>query len=216
MKLLLKPEFQDLLVNYPKAQRVFVKAYEQTDNVSSVWLVRDSSGQEYKPEDYLIAFAKYVKEHEAEIQAINILLDRPRDWSATALSELRQRLAYSPFRFTMDNLQKAHELRYSKALVDIISMVKHAADEEQPLLTAAERVDLAFAKVTRGKTFTPDQQQWLDRIRQHMQQNLSVERDDFEDIPIFANAGGWGAARKVFGNGKLDTLLRELNEAIAA
>jgi type I restriction enzyme R subunit len=216
MKLLRTPDFQQLLVDYPKAQRVFVKAYEQTDNVSSVWLVRDTFGQEYKPEDYLIAFAKYVKEHEAEIQAINILLDRPRDWSATALSELRQRLAYSPFRFTMDNLQKAHELRYSKALVDIISMVKHAADEQAPLLNAAERVDLAFERVTRGKTFTPDQQQWLDRIRHHMQANLSVERDDFEDIPIFANAGGWGAARKVFGNGKLDQLLHELNEAIAA
>ena len=36
-------------------------------------------------------------------------------------------------------------------------MVKHAADEEQPLLTAAERVELAFARVTWGRTFTADQ-----------------------------------------------------------
>ncbi len=105
--------------------------------------------------------------------AIRILLDRPRDWSATALSELKQKLAATRQRFTVDNLQRAHEMRHRKALVDIISMVKHAAREESPLLTSAERVARAFQKVTQGQTFTPDQQAWLDRIRTVMQANLA-------------------------------------------
>mgnify|MGYP001348985434 CR=1 FL=1 len=68
-------------------------------------------------------------------------------------------------------------------------MVKHAADEHKPLYTAAERVALAFEQVTAGHTFTPDQQQWLDRIRSHMIQNLSIDPEDFDTMPILANAG---------------------------
>ena len=52
-----------------------------------------------------------------------------------------------------------------RGLVEIISMVKHAANAEQPLYTAEERVQRAFAKVTAGREFNVDQQQWLDRIR---------------------------------------------------
>lgn len=107
-------------------------------------------------------------------------------------------------------------MTHKKALVDVISMVKHAANEEEPLFTAAERVERAFTKVTVGKTFTADQTKWLDRIREHLRANLSIDRDDFEVIPIFADAGGLGVARRVFGDTKLDELLHEFNEAVAA
>jgi type I restriction enzyme, R subunit len=72
----------------------------------------------------------------------------------------------------------------------------------------------ALAAITAGRTFTPDQQQWLDRIRQHLTQNLSIDPDDFESIPVFALSGGWGKAAKVF-NGQLPDLLQEINAAIA-
>jgi len=79
-----------------------------------------------------------------------------------------------------------------------------------------ERVERAFVRVTMGKTFSADEERWLERIREHLRANLSIEQDDFEVIPIFADAGGWGVARKVFGATKLEALLHELNEAIAA
>ncbi len=34
----------------------------------------------------------------------------------------------------MDNLQKEHQIRDRKAMADIIWMVKHAADAQNPLL----------------------------------------------------------------------------------
>ena len=37
-----------------------------------------------------------------------------------------------------------------------------------------------------------------------------------EAVPIFVDAGGWGVARKVFGDTKLEALLHAFNEAIAA
>ena len=214
MSVLRNSDFQDLLINYPRESSKFLVAYETEDVVTSSWLIRDGKGNEYKPEDYLQTFARFVRENTDRIEAIRILLDRPKDWSTDALSELRKKLAATPERYTVENLQRAHELRYHKALVDIISMVKHAVREQEPLLTSEERVKLALAKVTLGKTFTREQQNWLDRIRDHLIENLSIDKEDFDTIPIFTRDGGWGKANKVFEN-QLEELLKEFNEAVA-
>ncbi len=216
MALLKDAGFQELLVRYPRPERTFVRAYEQVDTVSSTLVFRDIGGAEYKPADYLAVFGKFVEENPDHIDAMRILLDRPRAWSPSALEELRGKLGASRYRFTQENLQKAHEVTYQKALVDVISMVKHAADEHAPLLTASERVERAFARVTAGLTFTADQQKWLDRIREHLRENLSIEREDFDAMPIFSDAGGLGVVRRLFGEATLDDLLDHLNEAIAA
>lgn len=215
MKLLRDKAFQDLLVNYPRRQRTFWVAIEAEDTVSSAWLVRGTDGKEYKPEDYLSVFAKFVRENSAQVEAIRILLDRPKDWSTTALTELRQKLAAAPQRFTLENLRKAHQIHYHKALVDIISMVKHAANEQEPLYTPAERVKLAVAKISAGKAFTADQIQWLDRIEAHLVENLTIDKDDFDAVPVLSLAGGWGRANRVF-EGKLPQMIQQLNEAIAS
>ena len=172
-------------------------------------------GKEYKPEDYLAAFARFVNENPAHVEAIEILLDRPTGWGTEALGELRQKLSATNERFTVDTLQKAHKVRYDKALVDIISMVKHAARDEEPLYTASERVHRAFETVTSGKQFSIEQQKWLDRIRDHLVENLSIDRDDFENVPVFTRFGGWGRANKTFNN-QLENIIKDLNEAIAA
>jgi type I restriction enzyme R subunit len=215
MKLLRKEGFQDLLVNYPRPKKIFYRAIENADTVTSQYLVRDGTGMEYRPEDYLEAFARFVRDNPAKVEAIRILLGRPRKWSTQALTELKEKLRAAPERFTVDLLQKAHQAHYHKALVDLISMVKHAAREEEPLLTAAERVERAFARLTAGREFTAEQQAWLDRIRQHLTTNLTIDQEDFDDIPILQDAGGWGKANRVF-VGELEELIEELNGAMAA
>jgi type I restriction enzyme R subunit len=215
MALLRDKTFQDLLVNYPRRQRTFWVAHDTEDKVSSSWLVRGTDGKEYKPQDYLTAFAEFVRLNPAQVEAIRILLSRPRDWSTKALTELRQKLASTPQRFTLDHLRKAHELHYHKALIDIISMVKHAANEQEPLYTAGERVQLAIAKMTTGKAFTPEQFQWLSRIEGHLVENLTIEQEDFDALPVFTLAGGWSRANRVF-EGKLPQVISQLNEAIAS
>jgi type I restriction enzyme R subunit len=215
MATLRNKNFQELLTNYPRTPRVFFVAHETQDLVSSEWRVRGADGKEYKPDDYLTAFAEFVRDNPAQVQAIGILLGRPQDWKPEALTELRSKLATSPQRFTPEHLEKAHEIRYHKALVDIISMVKHAADEQSPLLTAAERVDRAFQNVVDGRAFTAEQQQWLDRIRDHLRENLSIDQEDFETLPVFTRYGGWGKIYKVFGP-ELPQFIKQLNQAIAA
>src|SRR5207245_1925290 len=215
MKLLRDLSFQDLLENYERARDSFLRAIETEDVVTSEWVMRDGAGKEMKPEDYLAAFSRFVRENRDHIAAIRVLLDRPRDWSGSALTELRMKLTATSPRFAEDQLRKAHEIQYHRALVDIISMVKHAADEQAPLLTAPERVERALVKVTAGKKFSPEQQQWIDRIGDHLRVSLSIDASDFDMIPIFSDRGGLRVARRLFG-GQLDALLGELNEAIAA
>ena len=105
----------------------------------------------------------------------------------------------APQRFTVENLQKAHEIRHKKSLVDIISMVKHAADEQSPLLTAAERVERAFtqhhdrsdihrrAAAMAGSHPDPPARRTSPSTRR-----ISTTCRPFRDY------GGWGKAVKVF------------------
>jgi type I restriction enzyme R subunit len=215
MALLRDKAFQDLLMNYPRPSRVFLVAHETVDTVSSSWVVRGADGKDYRPEDYLVAFSRFVRENPEKVEAIRILLNRPRGWSTEALMELRRKLAVSPQRFTEENLRKVHEVCYHKALVDIISMVKHAANDQNLLMTAEERVSSAFDKVTGGKTFTTEQQQWLGMIEAHLIENLTIDRQDFDTLPVFARQGGLSQATRIFGP-RLDEMIIALNEAIAA
>jgi type I restriction enzyme R subunit len=53
----------------------------------------------------------------------------------------------------------------------------------------------------------------MEYIRQHLIQNLSIEREDFEGIPVLSDHGGWGRANRVFG-GQLAELLEDLNKEL--
>lgn len=45
--------------------------------------------------------------------------------------------------------------------------------------------------------------------------NLSIDRQDFDDQPVFADRGGWGRANQASSD-ELPVLVARLNEAIAA
>src|SRR5439155_13356298 len=59
MKLLRDKDFQTLLVEYPRPPKRFFVAEESQDTVTSEWLVRDGTGKELKPADYLAAFSAF-------------------------------------------------------------------------------------------------------------------------------------------------------------
>ena len=183
-------------------------AEEVEDNVSSEFVIQ---GQ--PPESYLDAFYRFVEENSEEIEALQILRQRPQDWGVDALDELRTKLKEN--RFTEDNLQRAYKFVHQKALADLISLIRSAFDHSYPVSTAEERVERAIASVTDGKQFTDEQLEWLGYIKQHLIQNLSINLEDFEYAPIFELHGGKGKAKRVFGS-DFNRLINELNSAIAA
>lgn len=210
MRLLRDPAFLALLEKYPRARSKFTVALEAVDAVDTEALFRTADGRALKPADYLAAFSQFVRENPAQVEAIRILLDRPREWGTEALKELRAKLAARPERFTEPDLRRA----YGKALADIISMVHHAADDADPLLTAEERVDRALARVIGGRALTPAQTSWMDLIRRHLITNLAIERDDFELLQFEQEGATWRRVDGDFG-GALQEILFRLNEALA-
>ena len=62
--------------------------------------------------------------------------------------------------------------------------------------------------------FTTEQMQWLSLVREQLVKNLTIDEDDFENVPLLQGRGGAAKARKVFG--ELKILITELNEAVAA
>jgi type I restriction enzyme, R subunit len=208
MKLLRNQGFQELLVNYTRAKRSFWVGYEVKDQVSS----RRLFGKFDKPEDYLEAFTKFVRENQNQIDALRILRKRPQEWNPEVLSNLRKELANNGF--AEDRLKKAHE-KVHHALADVISIVKHAADEQEPLLTAEKRVTKALEELQAFHSFKPDQQKWLAFIGEHLKENLSISEEDLDTQPVFTDRGGLSRARKIFGE-DLRKVIERLNYTLAA
>src|ERR1035437_3602291 len=87
MKLLRDPRFQELLVAYQRRPRLFLKADEYEDTVTSTSLLGET-----RPEDYLAAFSRFVSQHEDDVDAIAILLSRPRSWGPEPPYAVRHRV----------------------------------------------------------------------------------------------------------------------------
>ena len=106
-----------------------------------------------------------------------------------------------------------------RMLTDIVSLVRFAIHQQPELHPFQEDVKARFAnwlaqQQSAGKSFTPDQIQWLEAIRDHIATSLALEMDDFDYTP-FAQKGGLGKAYQVFGE-QLQPLVEELNEVLAA
>ncbi len=210
MELLRNRDFQQFLKQYPRPNREFVIATGVQDNVSSERLIRYKD-RDLKPADYLEEFSRFVEANRSQIEALRILLDKPEGWSTEALRELR--VALRQAQFPEERVREAVSIAKHKALADVISMVKNAADEAKPLLTAEERVNAAISQVTGGMELNPEQHGWLESIRQRLVADLAIEPEDFELHPL-DERGGFARANKAFG-GSLRDLLSQLNWAVA-
>jgi type I restriction enzyme R subunit len=209
MKLLRNRDFQKLLLAYPRAKDPFTSTLGEKDTVSSQRLER--YGKFDSAEDYLDAFAEFVKANTDKVAALSVLIQHPKDWQPAVLEELKR--AISQHGFEPEKLQRAHRARGFKALADVISMVKHAAAEQAPLLTAEERVNRAMDTFLGAHMPTAEQMQWLSLVREHLVKNLSMDEADFDLTPLLEMRGGKARARKVFPD--LPELVAALNEGVA-
>lgn len=212
MDILRNKGFQKLLVDYPRNSKSFIRAVSYIDEVTSERVNR-YDGTSTTTKDYLNEFCEFVKNNKDQIEAIKLLFDSPKDWNTKALEEINELLKQNDFK--VETLQKIYGSIYHKALVDIISMVKHAAKEDEELLTAEERVSRAINNLREQISFSHEQDEWLELIKNHLIENLTIDIDDFEYMPVFERKGGITVAKRIF-NGIFETVISKLNELIAA
>lgn len=176
------------------------------------------------------AFRDYIAQHQAEIDALQILYNRPYKQRLTEpmLKALEQKLREQHAAWTEDHLWDAYALtRPGKVkgrsqagrFADLVSLVRFALEQQPVLAPFAESVSERFNewmmdKAKAAVVFTPEQIAWLNLIRDHIATSLSIEPEDFDYSP-FSQRGGLGKAHELFGE-QLPKLLDELNEVLAA
>lgn len=212
MSVLRNKSFQELLHNYDRAKNPFYVSYNTIDNVSSGYVFKVAETQ-LKPDDYLKAFSEFVHANKSKIDALAVLFDNPQKWNTRALKEIRQVLKKNSF--DEENVRDAHKVSGHKAMADIISLLKNADNENNPLLTAQERVNKVINEITAAYSFNDEQKKWLGYIREHLIVNLAIEAELFDLVPVLERQGGLAKAKKVFGK-QFDTLVKELNFKLAA
>ena len=175
-------------------------------------------------------FRKQCEERKDEIEALQVLYSKPHRAGLRfkQVKELAAALKMNDKQpFERQKLWTAFELvepgkvkaRGGKPLVDVIALVRHAIDPSADLvpvgLTVQERYDnWLTGRAAAGVTFTAEQRQWLDAIRDHIAKSLHVDADDFADGDFY-QMGGLGRAHEVFGDA-LPALMEELNQCLAA
>jgi type I restriction enzyme, R subunit len=177
----------------------------------------------------LTSFRKFIEDNKDEIEALKVLYSRPfrAGLRYSQVKELAAAIQQPPHRMDPVRLWQAFEAvdpqkvkaHGGKQLVDVIALVKHALDPDTILapvgLAVEERYQRWLAdQMTAGVEFTPEQRRWLDAIKDHIANSLSIEQDDFESVP-FNQIGGLGRAYELFGD-RLPEILDDLNARLAA
>lgn len=181
-------------------------------------------------------FRVWIAEHRNEITALQVLYSgtRPLRLSLTELRQLRDALAQPPVAATPLQLWRAFEATETRKvaepsrsvrtgdapLADLVELVLHAIRPDEIALTP-------HADVVRGKyeawkaekqrtgiAFTSEQEEWLNRMAEHVATSLAIEPNDFE-TGWFGQHGSLGHAHALFGE-RLGTMMKELNERLAA
>ena len=162
-----------------------------------------------RPEDYLDAFADYVKTHLNEVAALNIVCTRPKELTRASLKDLR--LTLDREGFTTQQLNTAiSELTNEEMAADIISLIRRYAIGST-LISHEARIRRAVDKLKKAHKFTAMEQKWIGRMEKYLMEESVLNVGVFDEDTRFQSAGGFMKIDRIFQN-KLESIVLELNE----
>ena len=162
-----------------------------------------------RPEDYLDAFADYVKTHINEIAALNIVCTRPKELTRASLKDLR--LTLDREGFTTQQLNTAiSELTNEEMAADIISLIRRYAIGST-LISHEARIRRAVDKLKKAHKFTAIEQKWIGRMEKYLMEESVLNIGAFDEDTRFRSEGGFKKIDRIFQN-KLEKIVLELNE----
>ncbi|MBE6069820.1 MAG: type I restriction-modification system endonuclease, partial [Clostridium lundense] len=162
-----------------------------------------------RPEDYLDAFADYIRSNINEIAALNIVCTRPKELTRQSLKDLELTLSRS--NFTRQKLNTAiTETTNVEIAADIISLIRRFA-LGSTLFSHEARIHRAIDKLKKAHNFTKVELTWIGRMEKYLLEESVLNVDVFDADDRFRDQGGFAKINKVFQNG-LESIVIELNE----
>jgi type I restriction enzyme R subunit len=167
-------------------------------------------------------FRKFIEENKKELIALQMFYNKGKmNWNDLKL--LAGKIQAPPYSLTTSKLWRAYkQLSEEKVrsnsqdrLVDFVSLLAFELGKSPELQPYLDTVDKRFAEwLARqreaGASFTQEQLNWLEKIKEHIATSLEIFPDDLESPP-FNQMGGLGKAATVFGPKKLREMLVEMN-----
>lgn len=166
-------------------------------------------GSSDRPEDYLDAFANYVKTNLNEVAALNIVCTRPKELTRESLKSLR--LTLDREGFTTQQLNTAiSQMTNEEITADIISLIRRYAIGSA-LISHEARIRKAVDKLKRAHHFSMQELNWISRMEKYLMEESVLNVAVFDEDGRFKAQGGFNKINKVFGN-QLESIVLELNE----
>lgn len=166
-------------------------------------------GSGSRPEDYLDAFADYVKTNMNEIAALNIVCTRPKELTRESLKNLR--LTLDREGFTAQQLSTAiSQMTNEEIVADIISLIRRYAIGSQ-LISHEARIRRAVERLRKAHSFSKQELNWIARMEKYLMEESVLNVTVFDEDGRFKGDGGFKKINKVFQN-NLESIVMELNE----
>ena len=222
------PALRDAIENARREREQVI----DTVNLDQVVFAGFSVQAEDQARAVIASFAETLERHRDEIAALGFFYQQPyqrRALTFDMLEELHERLSRPPLMLTTERLWAAYARVQAgqvkgadrrRQLTDLVSLVRFALGLETELRPFADEVDRRFQawifrhNAQRATAFTPEQTDWLRRMKDHIASSCCIEREDFDDAQL-AGQGGLQRAWKLFG-AELDGLMNEMNQELVA
>jgi len=167
-------------------------------------------GEATRPEDFIDGFVAFINSNINRIEALKVVVQRPRDLTRADLKELRRELDSRGY--SEANLRRAYaDAKNADMAASIIGYIRQAALGD-PLLPYEDRVRAALQRILASRAWTDPQKKWLKRIGEQIEKEIVVDRAALDKEPFDAD-GGFRRLNKVFG-GELEAILAGFNEEL--
>ena len=163
-----------------------------------------------RPETYLKGLRNWIESNRDEMDALQIVLQRPKELTREDLKEIQIELSRAGY--TEAQIREAFsEAKNQDIAASIVGFLRSRA-LGTPLMPYASRVDHALRYILNDRDWTSVQEQWLKRIAKQIKKNEVVDREALDEPP-FDQKGGFNRLNNIF-NGQLPDVLDEMHEEV--
>jgi type I restriction enzyme R subunit len=168
-------------------------------------------GMTDRPEDFLSAFEKFIRDNVNKVAALQAVVQRPRELTRDALKTLRMELVQQGF--SEQALRTAwKQAKNQDIAATIVGFIRQAALGD-PLLPWADRVKMSIDRIMSRGTWSAPQRKWLERIGKAVAQVGVADRAMLDEEQFREETGGFARLNRIF-DGRLDIILGDINDEL--